>query len=323
MPGVTATPPQKNESSTMNKAMLDPRRLFKDNRNRLRISWLGGRESKAGEIMGENLQLLKWGENSDSPTCHHLYIMNSAQWTLLDHQRQADLCTQASTTRPFALLFADTIELSSDLVQIFDQAGIPLFTSSLPAERIFNELIFYKRSLLGESQIQHGVFIEVHGVGTLLTGESGVGKSELALALVSRGHRLIADDAPEFWRSGDIVSGACPPLLQDFIEVRGLGFLDVRALFGDSSIKLRKNLQLIIQLKRMQPETLKEIDRSTHSYAQEEILGVQIPHITLPVTAGGQLAILTETAVRVHIQRRQGHDSNRSFSDQQQSILSE
>ncbi len=170
----------------------------------------------------------------------------------------------------------------------------------------------------------HGVFMEVIGIGVLLTGGAAVGKSELALELITRGHSLIADDAPEFTRSpGGNLRGSCPPLLSDFLEVRGLGLLNIRVMFGDSAIKLQKRLSLIIHLQQMAAEELNEIDRLQGSLTSKELLGVDIPKVTLPVAPGRELAILVETAVRQHIQRLRGYHANEEFIARQQATIDE
>jgi HPr kinase/phosphorylase len=170
----------------------------------------------------------------------------------------------------------------------------------------------------------HGVFMDVIGIGVLLTGGAAVGKSELALELITRGHQLIADDAPEFNRSseGDL-RGSCPPLLCDFLEVRGLGLLNIRVMFGDSAIKLQKRLSLIIHLQPMATEELNQIDRLRGSLTSTELLGVEIPKVTLPVAPGRELAILVETAVRQHIQRLRGYHASQEFIDRQQATIDE
>ncbi len=304
----------------MTSEQITPRRLFGENRCKLKLHWLAARRTHPAPLTPQEMrvvQRLMPGETQPRA----IRVVDAEQLgeegAARRHERMRELIEDA----PFAVLIGDDQRPSEACVAGFEKAGIPLFRSPLPAERVYKELIFYQRGLLGESRVLHGVFLEVQGVGMLLSGEPGVGKSELALAMVSRGHRFIADDAPEFWRDGDALSGACPPVLQDFIEVRGLGFLDIRSLFGDSAMKFRKNLQLIIQLERMTPERLVKVDRALDSTQYLDILGIKIPMITLPVTAGQQLAVLVETAVKVHIQRRQGYDSNRVFAERQAAIM--
>jgi len=142
----------------------------------------------------------------------------------------------------------------------------------------------------------HGVFMEVMGIGVLITGEAAVGKSELALELITRGHRLIADDAPEFSRvAPDILSGTCPELLRDFLEVRGLAALD------DPRVKGASRLESIRRIRR--------------------ILGVQVPEITIPVAPGRNIAVLVEAAVQDHILRSEGYDAAKAFAARQRRAI--
>lgn len=174
----------------------------------------------------------------------------------------------------------------------------------------------------GERTIVHGVLLEVLSVGTLLTGESGVGKSELALELITRGHRLVTDDAPEFERSGkDAVIGRCPPPLVGFLEVRGLGILDMRAMFGDASVRPYKHIGLVIQLVDPIVSGLPEADRVSGSRSTRSILGVDIPEITLPVAVGHNLAVLVEAACRDHLLRSRGYAADEVFVKRQQAFV--
>jgi len=159
-------------------------------------------------------------------------------------------------------------------------------------------------------------------LGVLLTGESGLGKSELALELVSRGHMLVADDAPEFMRiAPNIILGSCPEMLRDFLEVRGLGVLNIREMYGDSSIKLSKYLRLIIHLTSMNNITPEE--RLSTQVRTKNVLGLDIPVIHLPVAAGRNLSVLAEAAVRNHLLSIKGINAADTFIERQQQSIEE
>ena len=161
-------------------------------------------------------------------------------------------------------------------------------------------------------------------MGVLLTGDPAVGKSELALDLITRGNRLVADDAPEFTRiAPDIVSGTCPPLLREFLEVRGLGILNIRAMFGDSAIKRQKYLRLIVHLKRMSADQISSMDRLTGTHTNRDVLGVSIPQVTVPVAPGRNLSVLVESAVRNHLLRMKGYDATEVLIERQQQAILE
>ena len=160
--------------------------------------------------------------------------------------------------------------------------------------------------------------MEIISLGVLLTGESGLGKSELALELVTRGHRLIADDAPEFMRiAPDIIVGSCPPILRDFLEVRGLGVLNIREMYGDSSIKFSKYLRLIIHLTAIHSLSKSE-DRLASPQHTKNLLELEIPVIQLPVAPGRNLSVLAEAAVRNHLLNLKGYNAADGFIQRHQ-----
>ncbi len=170
----------------------------------------------------------------------------------------------------------------------------------------------------------HGVFMEVMQLGVLLSGANGAGKSELALELVNRGHRLIADDAPEFFRpaSGG-VHGRCPEPLCDFLEVRGLGVLNIRAMFGDGAIAPSAELKLVLRLMPMTGEQFAAIDLLRPCRDDVILLDKEVPRITLPVIPGRNLAILAETAVRIRLLALSGYDASADLIRRQQLSLAQ
>jgi len=235
-----------------------------------------------------------------------------------------DAIKQLFASEPAFIVIADNIPVTKDIHQAAEDSGTPLFSSSLPGHKLISHMQYYLSNMLAERQIIHGVFLEVLGIGVLITGESGVGKSELALELISRGHRLIADDAPEFSRiSPDTLNGICPAALSGFLEVRGLGVLNIRSMFGDSAIKQNRHLRLIVHLERMSDVELRKIDRLQGSIQNTTILEIEIPRIILPVAPGRNLAVLLEGAVRNHILNLKGYDAAQDFITRQQRLIAE
>ncbi len=182
--------------------------------------------------------------------------------------------------------------------------------SSAGSHELVALLRYVLQQRLARSVVRHGVYMAILETGVLISGESSVGKSEVALELVSRGHRLIADDAPELARiAPDIIRGTCPPLLQDLLEVRGLGVLNIRAMYGDSAIKRGKHLRLIIDLRdRDQPSALPD-DRLDGCRGEIEVLGLHIPAVSLAIAPGRNIAVMIEAAVRAHLLYLQGYSA--------------
>ena len=164
----------------------------------------------------------------------------------------------------------------------------------------------------------HGVFMDILDVGVLLTGGPGVGKSEMALELICRGHRLIADDAPQFHATAEGVEGRAPPVLQDFLEVGGLGVLNIRAMYGDAALCERKHLRLILHLEPLSQALRRQIDRLNGNMGSTDILGQAIDSMTLPVAAGRNLAVLAEAAVRNFLLISDGYHAGTDLMQRQQ-----
>ncbi len=202
--------------------------------------------------------------------------------------------------------------------------NVPLMTSMLESPYLMDVLRIYLQRCLAASTILHGVFLDVFEVGVLLVGQSGLGKSELALELISRGHGLVADDAVEIYRiAPEALEGRCPKVLKDFLEVRGLGILNIRAMFGETAVRPKKMLKLIINLVHADDAYMKSLDRLSIQTETQDILHVHIRKVTLPVAAGRNLAVLVEAAVRNYILQLRGVDSTQEFIDRHTALLRE
>lgn len=256
-------------------------------------------------------------------TQHRIQILGSKELEYLDNLKRnsrKDAISQLCAGQSSLIILAKRLPAPPDLLAAAENRGIPILSSILPSQETIHTLQYYLGNYFSEKITLHGVFMEVMGTGVLITGSSSIGKSELALELLSRGHRLIADDATEFARMApDILNGTCPEMLRDFLEVRGLGILNVRAMFGDSAIKRNRNLRLIINLQEM--EEAEEMDRLHGSRRMHTIQEVAIPEITLPVGPGRNLAVLLEAAVRNHILNTKGYDASQAFIERQKRRL--
>ncbi|MDJ0738295.1 MAG: HPr(Ser) kinase/phosphatase [Gammaproteobacteria bacterium] len=240
----------------------------------------------------------------------------------VDGRQQA--LRQLFADQPALVMLVDGIDAPPELATLADETATALMRSPLPDSQVLDNLQYYASLFLSEKTTLHGVFLEVLGMGVLLTGDPAVGKSELALDLITRGSRLVADDAPEFTRiAPDIISGTCPALLREFLEVRGLGILNIRAMFGDSAIKRTKYLRLIVHLKRMSSEQISGMDRLSGAHTDREVLGVSVPQVTVPVAPGRNLSVLVESAVRNHLLRLKGYDAAEVLIERQQQAILE
>lgn len=221
------------------------------------------------------------------------------------------------------IVIADNREPPQVLQRVAAQHDIAIFNVASSYTDCLNLLRYRLTQYLAESRVLHGVMMDVLGTGVLITGDSGVGKSELALELVSRGHILVADDAPEFRRiAPDTLEGRCPDLLQDFLEVRGLGILNISRMYGHAHTRKRKILKFIIRLELLKAGELNErIDRSADEKQMRDILGVNIAEQIIPVAPGRNLAVLVEAAVRNHILVGSGYNATAEFIDRQARAL--
>lgn len=254
---------------------------------------------------------------------HQIQILGSTELKYFECLRdisKQDAIVQLFAQQPTCIIVSNNNPVPIFLKKKCNENGTPLFSSTLGSNKLTDSLHYYLSNLFADMVILNGVYMEVHAIGVLLTGPSGVGKSELALELITHGHRLVADDAPQFSRiAPDIINGTCPEALQDFLEVRGLGIINVRELFGGSAVKANKYLRLIVRLEPLTKESNTQIDRLEGSYNIRKVLDVDVPEITLPVAPGRNLAILLECAARNHMLRISGYNASQEFIKKQHS----
>jgi HPr kinase/phosphorylase len=217
------------------------------------------------------------------------------------------------TLEPPVLICADGQTPPDRLVALCDRADIPLFVTEESAGQVIDVVRGYLAQHFAERTTRHGVFMDILGLGVLLTGESGLGKSELGLELISRGHGLVADDAVDLYRvSQTALEGRCPDLLMNLLEVRGIGLLDIKAIFGETAVRRKMRLKLIVHLVRK--ETMdRDFERLPYEPLSEDILEVPVRKTVIAVDAGRNLAVLVEAAVRNTILQLRGIDTYAEF----------
>jgi HPr kinase/phosphorylase len=203
------------------------------------------------------------------------------------------------------VLLTGGLEAPPDLVIEAERAGVPLLSTQVGTATAIGKLTALLEDRLAVREVIHGVLLDVLGLGVLIVGESGIGKSECALDLVVRGHRLVADDAVEIRRrAASIIIGSCPELTRHHMEVRGLGVINLRDLFGVASTRASKRVELVVQLERWEPH--REYDRLGLDDSFFDLLGLRIPLIRMPVAPGRNLAILVEVAARNQLLKTRG-----------------
>jgi HPr kinase/phosphorylase len=224
---------------------------------------------------------------------------------------------------PPVLIVADQQTAPDRLVAMCDRAEIPLFVTGESAGHVIDVVRGYLGRHFADRTTRHGVFMDILGLGVLLTGESGLGKSELGLELVSRGHGLVADDAVDIYRTSQTtLEGRCPELLQNLLEVRGIGLLDIKAIFGETAVRRKMKLQLIVHLVR-QSTMEREFERLPYEPLYEEVLDIPVRKVVIAVDAGRNLAVLVEAAVRNTVLQLRGIDTYQEFISRHQKAMEE
>lgn len=301
--------------------------LFRDLSEQLQLQWVAGQVGGQRTLSSETIQKPTLALIGHLNFVHpnRVQVLGCAEMDYLRGLSEAalqDAIDHLFSTELAAIVIANGEVVPSQLVDSSERTGTPLFASTLPSPILMSYLGHYLTQRLAEATSIHGVFLEVLGTGVLIKGDAGVGKSELALELITRGHRLVADDVVELKHvAPDTLEGNCPPLIRDFLEVRGLGILNIRFLFGETAVKLQKNLKLIVEL--VQAEEIGEVglNRLDMVASNESILGVSIPKVRVPVAAGRNLAVLVEVAVRNHILKSRGINPVEQFIKRQQAAI--
>ena len=303
-------------------------RLFEEHREALRWEWIAGHahpERRFDEAALRDAQ-------SAADLVGYLNYIHPYRVQIVGRREVAYL-SQASgdvldrrisrivTLEPPVIIVADDQVPPDRLVAMCDRAEIPLFTTAESAGHVIDLVRAYLAHVCANRTTRHGVFMDILGLGVLLTGESGLGKSELGLELISRGQGLVADDAVDLYRvSQSTLEGRCPDLLMNLLEVRGIGLLDIKAIFGETAVRRKMRLKLIVHLVRK--ETMeREFERLPYEPLYEEILEIPVRKVVIAVDAGRNLAVLVEAAVRNTILQLRGIDTYQEFIARHQAAM--
>ncbi len=308
-------------------AQLNITELFKQTRLKLKLKWVAGLDGGIKFLNSEKVTKPSLALVGHLNFVHpnRVQVLGCAE---MDYLRSLSIIgLQQAINNLYAsdlaaVIIANGEKPPKELLIAANLHKTPLFTSPMQSPVLMDLLSHYLKQHMAESTSLHGVFIEVQGFGVLIKGNAAIGKSELALELITRGHRLIADDIVDFYRiAPERIEGRCPALLQDFLEVRGLGILNIRALFGDNAVKPTKPLDLIIALEMADLLKPLELDRLNIKMQHERVLDVNIAKVIIPIAAGRNIAVLVEVAVRNHILLQRGINATQQFTKRQKQMM--
>ena len=301
--------------------------LFEENADALKLTWVSGPRDSPIHLDSTEISHASQGLIGHLNLIHPNWIQifsrtEAAYYATLGEAAQRDALSRLSGSGLACIILSDREEAPLTLAEFAASRNIPLLASPQHSLQIIWVIRTYLGRALAEFITRHGVFLDVLGMGVLITGESGVGKSELALELISRGSGLVADDVVELYHiAPQTLEGRSPELLKDFLEVRGLGMLNIRTIFGETAIRIRKNLKLIVQLEKPVGGTVPGLERLPLNASSEDIMGINVRKVILPVAAGRNLAVLTEAAVRNYVLQLRGIDSTKEFIQRQEKQL--
>jgi HPr kinase/phosphorylase len=292
-------------------------RLYEDNAASLGLGWVSGRGSEALPVRRESADTAALVGHLNLIHPNRIQVLGLRELAYIDGysgDASGQVIVNLFAAEPAAIILAEGVTAPAALLSSAQARSVPVLETALPAYAVIDTLRRYLAKVLADSTSRHGVFVDVLGLGVLITGESGVGKSELALELISRGHGLVADDVVEISRiASKTLEGRCPPLLKDFLEVRGLGVLNIRVIFGETAVRPKMNLKLIVRLAKSGQVGAAAAERLPLHELTEDILGLPVREIVIPVAAGRNLAVLVEAAVRNYILQLRGYDSTQEF----------
>jgi len=302
--------------------------LFEDHRDSLKWQWIAGLGASERRFDEVAIRAARSGAdlvgylNYIHP--YRLQVIGEREVAYLTSPSNEDNRRRVArivTLEPPVLVVADDKPAPDELLAMCERAQIPMFATRESAAFVIDVLRAYLSRHFADRATMHGVFMDILGMGVLITGESGLGKSELGLELISRGHGLVADDAVDLYRINQTsIEGRCPELLQNLLEVRGIGLLDIKAIFGETAVRRKMRLQLIVHLVRR--ETLeRDYERMPYEPLYQDVLGVPVRKAVIQVVAGRNIAVLVEAAVRNTILQLRGIDTYQEFVQRHRSAM--
>ncbi len=295
------------------KEIITANTIFNSHSTKLEMNWTAGKNGEDRTVSIPNSDKTKHSLigylNLIRP--NRIQVIGEHELIFLNNLAQEDsnsFIDKLFSNQPTAVIFCDQQTPSIKFITKAESSDTPLWTSNSNSYEIVSLLQYELIDKLANKITLHGVLMDIFGIGVLITGRSGIGKSELALDLINRGHTLIADDAPEFTRIAPYtLSGSCPETIRNMLEVRGLGLLDIKAMFGDSAVQIKKNLRLIVDMQPSESICFDSENRLEGIRREITFLDVVVPEVKIPVAPGRNLAVITEASVRDHLLRTKGH----------------
>jgi HPr kinase/phosphorylase len=302
--------------------------LFEEFRERLKWQWLAGLGASERRFDEVAVRAARSGAdlvgylNYIHP--YRIQILGAREIAYFNASTPEDCARRISrivTLEPPFLVLADGQVAPDALVSLCERAQLPIFATAVSSAEVIDVLRAFLSRHFADRESMHGVFMDILGVGVLITGESGMGKSELGLELISRGNGLVADDAVDLYRINQTtIEGRCPELLLNLLEVRGIGLLDIRAIFGETAVRRKMRLKLIVHLVRR--ETLeRDYERIPYEPLTQDVLGIAVRKVIIQVVAGRNIAVLVEAAVRNTILQLRGIDTYQQFVERHRKAM--
>ncbi|MEN9721555.1 HPr(Ser) kinase/phosphatase [Limnohabitans sp. MMS-10A-178] len=302
--------------------------LFEDHRGKLKWQWIAGLGASERRFDEVAVRAARSGAdlvgylNYIHP--YRVQILGERELAYLARGSEEDCVRRISrivTLEPPVLVLADGQVAPDALLRVCERAQIPMFATPESSAFVIDVLRAYLSKHFADRTTMHGVFMDILGLGVLITGESGLGKSELGLELISRGNGLVADDAVDLFRINQTtIEARCPELLQNLLEVRGIGLLDIRAIFGETAVRRKMRLKLIVHLVRRE-NFERDYERIPTEPLTQDVLGIPVRKVVIQVVAGRNIAVLVEAAVRNTILQMRGIDTYQDFMERQQAAM--
>ena len=302
--------------------------LFEDHRGKLKWQWIAGLGASERRFDEVAVRAARSGAdlvgylNYIHP--YRVQILGERELAYLTRGSEEDCVRRISrivTLEPPVLVLADGQVAPEALLRVCERAQIPMFATPESSAFVIDVLRAYLSKHFADRTTMHGVFMDILGLGVLITGESGLGKSELGLELISRGNGLVADDAVDLFRINQTTLEArCPELLQNLLEVRGIGLLDIRAIFGETAVRRKMRLKLIVHLVRRE-NFERDYERIPTEPLTQDVLGIAVRKVIIQVVAGRNIAVLVEAAVRNSILQLRGVDTSQDFLERQRAAM--